>query len=234
MENKYIQAEKALKTWLESFGNIAWAKPNDESLVVPYKKLVDIFGNRLGNNLSDDEKNDWVKTMIRNSGYSEDIEFKNRNPPFLGVSKPPMTISDSKGRGKSYHIATSIYPLKNGFPSKIHEGIHFLSLYGLKRKRIIKNNKDAPLANIMGNFFRFMKHPKYLREIVGITNENEIEFLEQNPFLFKYNEHSDEEHFEAGITAANAYFIAKKQGEQAGINYIINLMEEAMLCKSEK
>ena len=229
MGNKYLEAEKDFRIMLDVFGNIKWAESDDENLLIPYKRLVDIFGDRLGNNLSNDEKKNWIETMIRNSGYSDDIEFNDGVAPFLYVKKPPMTLLDNL---KGKYVAASIYPLTNGFASKIHEGIHFLANYGPKRKRIIKNGKDIPLANIMGNFFRFMKNPKILKEIIGITDKERIKNLEQNPFLFNYNEHSNEEHFESGITAANAYFTAKKQGEQAGIDYIINLIEQAQLIRN--
>ena len=224
MENKYLELEETFRTLVSLFENITWAKQGDKNLLVPYKKLVDIFGNRLGNNLSNDEKNDLVKTMIRNSGYSN-----NSN----GCEKEtPVTLFDSLGRGKNYHVAVCVYPLNAEFSTHMHEGTHFLGKHGAKEKRIIKENKDVPLANIIGTFFKLRKNPENLKEIVGTTDENQVTSLEQNPFLFNYDEHSKEEHFEAGITAAKAYFIAKRQGEKAGINHIVSLMEEAMLRKT--
>jgi len=216
-----LKAEEGFRNLLERHGNISWADEGDDKITAPYEKIVDIFGN----SLTSRERKELIKTMTRNSGYSGDF---NR----AGV-KPPVTYSGiASENGQRFYLAASIYPDNpdfSVFPAGCHEGIHFLSKYGPKNKRIIK--KDVPLANIIGVFFRLRHAPNDLEKIAGTDDVEKIKFLQQNPFLLglEEQEHRDEEHFEAIITSANAYIISAEQGERAGIDYILNLMKEANL-----
>ena len=142
--------------------------------------------------------------------------------------KPPVTYSGTaKEKGQQFYLAASIYPDNADFPAYCHESIHFLSRYGPKRKRIIK--KDVPLANIIGTFFRLRSNPSELEKIAGTNDREKIRSLQQNPFSLGITEHTDEEHAEAIITAANAYIISEGKDEKEGIDYILNLMREAHL-----
>ena len=209
MENKYLEAEKLFRSSLDSKGKIAWADPNNPGMNEAYGKLVDIFGEEL----SAGGRSEIVQTMIRNSGYSENVKV------------PYATWRTAEEGRNKYDVAACIYPSTTGLPALIHEGIHFLAHYGPKQERIIL--RDIPLANVLGFFFDIRQNPLELRKTVGIEGIERIKEIASNPFLDPSTDHSVEETWESAITAANAYLMSEQEGEQAGIKYIKSLMSEA-------
>ncbi len=164
---------------------------------------------------------------MNNSGFSLDMEINKHNPPFTTNARIKGTEDSRK-----YHVCASIYPINSENNVFYHEGVHFLAKSGPKKERLII--KDIPLANVLDAFYQLREDPNRLNTLLpGEADPESISDLAKghNPFIYSFDEHSETEHFEAIMTAVNAYFISKERGERAGINYLLGLLREAKAIK---
>ncbi len=223
---EYLESEIELRKELEEYGRIRWDSDKAPMASV-YAKLIDIFGE----NISVDSKGKLLETMVRNSGFSDDFVCRK--------AKPPVTLWRNCRNG----IAVCVYPLQCDNGTYIHEGVHFLSHYGSKRNRLIK--QDVPLANILGSFIRLQENPlSELEFLTGLHFENGIEdhpFVKlependiMNPFVFEFDEHSEPEIAEASLISIAAYQISLKHGEATAINFIKELYQQGIKANNIK
>ncbi|MEK6859968.1 MAG: hypothetical protein AABX54_04080 [Nanoarchaeota archaeon] len=202
--------QKAYRTIIERFGNIVWASESDKRLYGAYQELVDVFGDRL-NCL---EKSELVKTMCRNTGYSENFKCRRK--------KAPITLNFDG-------LAVIVNPSNPDNGMIYHEAVHFLGNFDETRKRLIK--RDIPLAKVVGTFVRLEEKPE--EEFRFLTGENpnpeliqQIQRTATNPFRFSFKEHISEESIEASLFAVVAHIIAQEKGRRAGFDYIYQNYKE--------
>jgi hypothetical protein len=221
MEDKYTRAEIEFRKYIESLGRVRWASPRDTKLLVPYWKLIEVFGE----NLEKDEKDKLLDAMVRNSGYSSTIVFPDGCPPpctYFGV----MEEDEEK-----FEVAACLYRPRGNPWIPYHEGTHFLARHGPKERRIIK--EDIPLAEAMYSFFRLMEDDKYAKRMSKSFPEERALIEALNPFHFRIE--AEEEHLkdgmgwntdmEAQIVGLKAYYMARKaRDERAGIKFLRCLM----------
>lgn len=205
--------EIELRSRIENECKIRWATFRDKKMRQTYSQPINIFGE----NLSDSRKIGLLRTMIRNSGFSED---------YLGIrDKSGISIY---GDIDKFQSVVCIYPNQTERGSYMHEGIHFLGNYGFKNKRLIYS--DIPLANVVGDFFYLTDNQSLFKEFVKNGYPKKLNPRDEtkpfNPFLYKFEEHSDEEVAEACKLSLTAYLISRRDGERAGIDFIKKLYEE--------
>jgi len=178
MFKTYGNLEASLRKTVENSGNIRWATDSDISMRQHYSRVLDIFLNKT------DDKEIALRTMMRNSGYSDDLKLEN------GV-EPPVSVWHTGN--KDSRVCVCIYPEdleQNDNSTYAHEAVHFLTNYGPKDKRLIK--RDVPLTHIVGEFFRLMDEPKFRKNYEGsIGFSKGIPKRILNPMHFNYDdEHS--------------------------------------------